>query len=219
MVQDCISNLNEWLVRHTWICWYIRDGSGRLRPLWDSDRVGCYTTPEATERRWKGYSRNERQHRERDERAIVIRRRESPDDSEYENRDHLRDRGRDRLYYLDEREVRRRHHPEYRPSRSRERIIKEETEELLMTKAKRGRPRAPGRPHAPWEGYGRFRERHLDSPSWESENSRDNYSSSPPDDEDYEVHERYQAATNPYVSSLFSFFLAIFNTRGCYPAL
>ena len=79
MVQGCIDNLNEWLLRHTWICWYIRDGHGRLRPLWDSERVTSLYTMEATERRWRGYSRNEHLEPESPEKAIIIHRRESPE--------------------------------------------------------------------------------------------------------------------------------------------
>lgn len=35
MLQGCLDNVSEWLQARTWIRWYIRDGNGDLRPLWD----------------------------------------------------------------------------------------------------------------------------------------------------------------------------------------
>lgn len=52
MVDGCLDNVHEWLVNHTWICWYIRDGHGNLRPLWNKDRS---EEDRSTETRWKGY--------------------------------------------------------------------------------------------------------------------------------------------------------------------
>ena len=52
MVHGCMSNVREWLINHTWICWYIRDGHGNLRPLWDVTRA---EEDQSTETRWKGY--------------------------------------------------------------------------------------------------------------------------------------------------------------------
>lgn len=61
MVEGCLTNLHEWLIKHTWICWYIRDGHGNLRPLWDGEKS---TEDKTTEKRWKGYrSRREGQNR------------------------------------------------------------------------------------------------------------------------------------------------------------
>ncbi|KIW72051.1 hypothetical protein PV04_00274 [Phialophora macrospora] len=52
MVGECVANLNEWLLNHTWISWYIRDGRGDLRPIWPGwdDLVD-----KSTEMRWRGY--------------------------------------------------------------------------------------------------------------------------------------------------------------------
>ena len=46
-------NLHEWLLRHTWITWYIRDGLGNLRLIWDPLR---HEANDEIEDRWKGYS-------------------------------------------------------------------------------------------------------------------------------------------------------------------
>lgn len=52
MVDGCLMDLNEWLIKHTWIHWYIRDGHGNLRPLWDGDKFSKGVT---LEKRWMGY--------------------------------------------------------------------------------------------------------------------------------------------------------------------
>ena len=52
MVDGCLSNVQEWLMKHTWIHWYIRDGHGNLRPLWHRQKS---TEDRSSERRWKGY--------------------------------------------------------------------------------------------------------------------------------------------------------------------
>ena len=52
MVDGCLSNVQEWLMKHTWIHWYIRDGHGNLRPLWHHQKS---TEDKSSERRWKGY--------------------------------------------------------------------------------------------------------------------------------------------------------------------
>lgn len=45
-------NVHEWLCKHTWISWYIRDGHGDLRPLWnDEESMPSWST----EDRWRGY--------------------------------------------------------------------------------------------------------------------------------------------------------------------
>ncbi|KAM0806100.1 heterokaryon incompatibility protein-domain-containing protein, partial [Usnea florida] len=51
MVEGCLMDLNEWLIKHTWIHWYIRDGHGNLRPLWD----GALSEDVTLEKRWMGY--------------------------------------------------------------------------------------------------------------------------------------------------------------------
>ncbi|KAK0654141.1 hypothetical protein DIS24_g5495 [Lasiodiplodia hormozganensis] len=53
MIDDCLEDVKEWLTHHTWIQWHIRDGRGRLRPLWDSTSA---RQPRFTETRWRGYS-------------------------------------------------------------------------------------------------------------------------------------------------------------------
>jgi hypothetical protein len=50
----CEDNLHDWLMHHTWITWYIRDGSGNLRLVWD--RNSLKRASEATESRWRGYT-------------------------------------------------------------------------------------------------------------------------------------------------------------------
>lgn len=52
MVEGCTDNLHEWLMKHTWIYWYIRDGHGNLRPLWDG---GKSLEDKSSEKRWTGY--------------------------------------------------------------------------------------------------------------------------------------------------------------------
>jgi Heterokaryon incompatibility protein (HET) len=51
-VGGCLTHLNEWLLKHTWIQWYIRDGRGRLRPLWDENSALEDTSKS---KRWRGY--------------------------------------------------------------------------------------------------------------------------------------------------------------------
>jgi hypothetical protein len=52
MIDGCLINVHEWLTNRTWISWFIRDGHGNLRPLWD----GRNPKPnEKTEHRWRGY--------------------------------------------------------------------------------------------------------------------------------------------------------------------
>lgn len=52
MVDGCLPNVQEWLMKHTWIHWYIRDGHGNLRPLWHKRKS---LEDESSEERWKGY--------------------------------------------------------------------------------------------------------------------------------------------------------------------
>ena len=52
MVDGCVPNVREWLMKHTWIHWYIRDGHGNLRPLWDREKS---REDKSSEKRWRGY--------------------------------------------------------------------------------------------------------------------------------------------------------------------
>ena len=52
MVDGCLPNVQEWLKKHTWIHWYIRDGHGNLRPLWHKQKS---IEDKSSEKRWKGY--------------------------------------------------------------------------------------------------------------------------------------------------------------------
>lgn len=47
-------NLHEWLLKHTWITWYIRDGQGNLRLIWD--RILHGASEHCLSTRWQGYS-------------------------------------------------------------------------------------------------------------------------------------------------------------------
>jgi Heterokaryon incompatibility protein (HET) len=52
-IEACLPNVHEWLTEHTWISWYIRDGHGDLRPIWNSS---IHTEGgQRVEGRWKGY--------------------------------------------------------------------------------------------------------------------------------------------------------------------
>lgn len=51
-MEGVITNVHEWLREHTWIAWYIRDGRGNLRPIWDGKKSEVC---ESVEARWKGY--------------------------------------------------------------------------------------------------------------------------------------------------------------------
>ena len=47
------TNLHEWLMEHTWITWYFRDGHGSLKLVWN-----CHCGPSHAEQprsRWTGY--------------------------------------------------------------------------------------------------------------------------------------------------------------------
>jgi hypothetical protein len=52
-IGACLPNVHQWLTEHTWIHWYIRDGHGNLRPIWDGSKAtdDCDKTGD----RWKGY--------------------------------------------------------------------------------------------------------------------------------------------------------------------
>lgn len=52
MVEGCLANVREWLLYHTWIRWYIRDGHGNLRPIWDGTKA---TENQLGDSHWRGY--------------------------------------------------------------------------------------------------------------------------------------------------------------------
>lgn len=51
-LEGVLINVHEWLTEHTWIAWYIRDGRGNLRPIWDGGKSKACNSVEG---RWKGY--------------------------------------------------------------------------------------------------------------------------------------------------------------------
>lgn len=51
-LEGVLTNVHEWLTEHTWIAWYIRDGRGNLRPVWDGEKSRAR---DSVEERWKGY--------------------------------------------------------------------------------------------------------------------------------------------------------------------
>lgn len=79
MVNGCLPDVYEWLMRYTWIHWYIRDEYGNLRPLWHRKKSKA---DKSSEKRWKGYESLEMYqfcdgHREgRSLERLVVRRRE-----------------------------------------------------------------------------------------------------------------------------------------------
>jgi hypothetical protein len=52
-MSSTLLNIHEWLMQHTWIIWYIRDGQGNLRLVYDA-RNREENCP-GKESRWKGY--------------------------------------------------------------------------------------------------------------------------------------------------------------------
>ena len=97
MVEGCLMDLNEWLIKHTWIHWYIRDGHGNLRPLWD----GAFSEDVTLEKRWMGYGGKsedeevkmreeviERKHRGRKRSARSPSSSSAQDDTDDSHRDH-----------------------------------------------------------------------------------------------------------------------------------
>lgn len=53
-LEGCFIDVRDWLRKHTWISWYIRNDEGDLRPLWDKE---CLSEVEGKqpEKRWQGY--------------------------------------------------------------------------------------------------------------------------------------------------------------------
>lgn len=56
MLSGCEDNLHDWLMNHTWITWYIRDGNGNLRLVWDGE--GGKTTSAQPDLTSRGYIRH-----------------------------------------------------------------------------------------------------------------------------------------------------------------
>jgi hypothetical protein len=48
-----MTNVHEWLLEHTWISWYIRDGLGNLRLIWNKEKD--YQNTETSPKPWDGY--------------------------------------------------------------------------------------------------------------------------------------------------------------------
>lgn len=80
MVEGSLANLHEWLIKHTWIHWYIRNGHGNLRPLWDGEMA---VEDKSSEKRWRGYksSASSPPRRPRELRSVSHRHRSHGDDS------------------------------------------------------------------------------------------------------------------------------------------
>ena len=57
MIVGLMTNVHEWLMDHTWIVWYIRDGKGNLKPVWNNSNDPEKGHPEST--RWTGYQRSQ----------------------------------------------------------------------------------------------------------------------------------------------------------------
>ncbi|KAI8715042.1 HET domain-containing protein [Fusarium sp. LHS14.1] len=52
MVGGCFADVRTWILNHTWIDWYIRDGYGTLCRVWDRR---CAKEDESDDGRWRGY--------------------------------------------------------------------------------------------------------------------------------------------------------------------
>lgn len=55
LIKDCLENVHQWLMEHTWIKWYIRDGHGTLRPVWDGSKDS--SRDRHSDSQWRGYKR------------------------------------------------------------------------------------------------------------------------------------------------------------------
>jgi hypothetical protein len=56
VLSGCEENLQDWLMNHTWITWYIRDYNGNLRLVWDGDDDN--RVPRRRDNTWRGYHRS-----------------------------------------------------------------------------------------------------------------------------------------------------------------
>ena len=54
MLAGIEDNLHDWLMNHTWITWYIRDGNGNLRLVWNGSTGKMQGSK--VEPTWKGYT-------------------------------------------------------------------------------------------------------------------------------------------------------------------
>lgn len=52
-LEGCFIDVNEWLLHHTWIKWYIRNANGDLRPIWTKKSIPAAP---GVSSRWHGYS-------------------------------------------------------------------------------------------------------------------------------------------------------------------
>ncbi|WDK23165.1 heterokaryon incompatibility protein [Colletotrichum graminicola] len=53
LVSGILDNVSDWLDTRTWIEWWVRDGHGDLRPLWDSRKS---REDRSKEKKWRGYT-------------------------------------------------------------------------------------------------------------------------------------------------------------------
>lgn len=60
-LEGCFIDVHEWLLKHTWIRWFIRNRSGDLRPIWAKEAVEHVP---GVSHRWRGYSAIKRRHEE-----------------------------------------------------------------------------------------------------------------------------------------------------------
>ncbi|EEU41198.1 uncharacterized protein NECHADRAFT_83370 [Fusarium vanettenii 77-13-4] len=61
MVGGCFADVRTWILNHTWIDWYIRDGYGTLRRVWDRRYA---KEDESDDGRWRGYKITEASNQE-----------------------------------------------------------------------------------------------------------------------------------------------------------
>lgn len=61
-IDGCLINIGEWLKRHTWIQWFVRNEKGHLRPLWETMQRSneprlpvVYGYDVQDDIRWQGY--------------------------------------------------------------------------------------------------------------------------------------------------------------------
>lgn len=59
ILEGALIHLHHWLLKHTWIVWYIRDGDGHLRPLWHGNFPKYPERAQKMLDRWKGYKDKE----------------------------------------------------------------------------------------------------------------------------------------------------------------
>ncbi|KAK2009237.1 heterokaryon incompatibility protein [Colletotrichum eremochloae] len=62
LVSGILDNVSDWLDTRTWIEWWVRDGHGDLRPLWDR-RMS--QEDQSKESKWRGYTQRRASRRER----------------------------------------------------------------------------------------------------------------------------------------------------------